>query len=68
MQAAHLVELGRTLAKLGFAFGLKNDVDQARQPNGTQDVAVNEECFRCNACGSLPSFIKANKPVFNPEY
>lgn len=60
--------IAKTAHSMGLQAGMKNNVEQAGKLSGVFDFAVNEECFQYNECGSLSSFIKKGKPVYQVEY
>lgn len=55
--------------RVGFAVGLKNDLDQAATLQPYFDFAINEECWQFSECSALKAWpSRYGKAVFNVEY
>jgi len=52
----------------GLSVGLKNDIDQLGQLEGTFDFAVNEQCAQYNECDAYDGWTAAGKAVVEIEY
>jgi hypothetical protein len=52
----------------GLSVGLKNDLDQLGQLQGTFDFAINEQCAQFNECDAYHAWSAAGKAVVEVEY
>jgi len=52
----------------GLSVGLKNDIDQLSQLEGTFDFAINEQCAQYNECDAYDGWTAAGKAVIEVEY
>lgn len=68
-QLQYNARLANLAHRVGFAVGLKNDLDQAATLQPYFDFAINEECWQYSECGALKSWPSTyGKAVFNVEY
>ncbi len=68
-QLRYNARLANLAHQMGFAVGLKNDLDQAAALQPYFDFAINEQCFQYGGCDVLRSWpTKHGKAVFNVEY
>jgi len=52
----------------GLSVGLKNDLGQLRQLQGTFDFAINEQCAQYDECSAYSGWEAAHKAVVEVEY
>jgi hypothetical protein len=52
----------------GLSVGLKNDLDQLGQLQGTFDFAINEQCAQFRECAAYNAWTAAGKVVVEVEY
>jgi hypothetical protein len=52
----------------GLSAGLKNDIDQLGQLEGTFDFAINEQCAQYDECDAYDGWTAAGKAVVEVEY
>jgi len=68
-QLRYNIKLANLAHQMGFAVGLKNDLNQATTLQPYFDFAINEQCFQYSECGALiPWSTQYGKAVFNVEY
>jgi hypothetical protein len=68
-QRQYNATLANLAHRVGFAVGLKNDLDQAGALQPYFDFAINEECWQFSECGALQAWpTRYGKAVFNVEY
>ena len=72
LTAAEQLTFNQDLATIahndGMSVGLKNDLDQLGQLEGTFDFAVNEQCAQYNECDAYDGWTAAGKAVVEIEY
>jgi Glycoside-hydrolase family GH114 len=68
-QRQYNATLANLAHRVGFAVGLKNDLNQAGALQPYFDFAINEECWQFSECGALQAWpTRYGKAVFNVEY
>jgi hypothetical protein len=67
-QLTYNTDLAGIAHQHGLSVGLKNDIDQLGQLEGSFDFAINEQCAQYKECAAYDSWVAAGKAVVEVEY